>query len=75
MTRMAQFPIDNDVWFDFRIECRRRSLRIADVVPALIQAQLATWTQEREAQEDAATDAEDILSEEDHQRHLYGSDE
>lgn len=74
MTRMVQIPIENNLWFDFRLECRRHSLRIADVVPAMIQAQLATWAHEREEQACAASD-EDILSEEDRQRHLYGSHE
>ena len=54
MTRMAQIPIENNLWFDFRLECQRRSLRVAEVVPVLLAAQLATWAQEREAQAGAA---------------------
>ena len=64
MTRMAQIPIENNLWLDFRIECRRRSLRVADVVPGMIRAQLATWRQEREKQECSAPE-KDILSEKD----------
>ena len=74
--RMAQFQIEENLWFDFRIACRRHSQTIADVLPALIQAKLATWAQQGEAPlSRESTEEDNMLSESDRQRHLYGSDD
>lgn len=61
MLRMAQFPIDNDLWFDFKLECQRRSRKIPDVLGEMIQAQLDTWRDEQAATAAAVVTHADVL--------------
>jgi len=51
MSRMIQFLMqDDDLWFDFKLGCQRRQLKIPDVLSELVQAQVVAWQQEHTAQ-------------------------
>lgn len=47
MQRYVQIAVDGEIWYEFKLECRRHNSTVPMIFEQLITQQLAVWQAER----------------------------